>query len=127
MPHHRDALDVAVRESERLVREPRQFRDCMIPHRSIFAPEGPQVSQYTKPIVLECFADAWPPVSYQWYKDDEALEGEINATLSVKSRVLKSYRHKKFRCTHCRKVNKEVPINIYRNICLNCRTLFNWC
>ena len=34
MPHHRDALDVAVRESERLVREPRQFRDCMIPHRS---------------------------------------------------------------------------------------------
>ena len=44
----------------------------------------------------------------------------------MKSRVLKSYRHKKFRCTHCRKVNKEVPINIYRNICLNCRTLFNW-
>ena len=94
--------------------------------RSIFAPEGPQVSQYTKPIVLECFADAWPPVSYQWYKDDEPLEGEVSATLSVKSRVLKSYRHKKFRCTHCRKVNKEVPINIYRNICLNCRTLFNW-
>jgi len=94
--------------------------------RSIFAPEGPQVSQYTKPIILECFADAWPPVSYQWYKDDEPLEGEINSTLSVKSRVLKSYRHKKFRCTHCRKVNKEVPINIYRNICLNCRTLFNW-
>jgi hypothetical protein len=65
-------------------------------------------------------------VSYQWYKDDEPLEGEVSATLSVKSRVLKSYRHKKFRCTHCRKVNKEVPINIYRNICLNCRTLFNW-
>ena len=34
MPHRRDALDVAVRESERLVREPRQFRDCMIPHRA---------------------------------------------------------------------------------------------
>ena len=88
---------------------------------------GPQVSQYTKPIVLECFADAWPPVSYQWYKDDQPIEGENSLNLSVKSRVFKSYRHKKFRCTHCRKVNKEVPINIYRNICLNCRTLFNWC
>ena len=31
---HRDAVDVAVRESTRLVREPRQFRDCMIPLRS---------------------------------------------------------------------------------------------
>ena len=31
---HRDAVDVAVRESTRLVREPRQFRDCMIPRRS---------------------------------------------------------------------------------------------
>ncbi len=30
----RDAVDVAVRESTGLVREPRQFRDCMIPRRS---------------------------------------------------------------------------------------------
>ena len=33
-PRHRDAVDAAVRASARLVREPRQFRDCMIPHRS---------------------------------------------------------------------------------------------
>ena len=26
---HRNAVDVAVRESTRLVREPRQFRDCI--------------------------------------------------------------------------------------------------
>ena len=30
MPHRRDAVDVAVRESTRLVREPRQFRDAVV-------------------------------------------------------------------------------------------------
>ena len=33
MPHRRDAVDVAVRESTRLVREPRQFRDAVVRHR----------------------------------------------------------------------------------------------
>ena len=98
----------------------------VIQPRSVFEVNGPQVSQWTRNITLECFADAWPPVAYQWYKDDKEIEGAIHNTHEVKARVLKSYRHKKFRCTHCRKVNREVPINIYRNICLNCRTLFNW-
>ena len=36
MPHHRDALDVAVRESTRRVREPRQFRDAVDRHRDVY-------------------------------------------------------------------------------------------
>ena len=31
---HRDAVEVPVRESTRLVREPRQFRDAVVPHRT---------------------------------------------------------------------------------------------
>ena len=31
---HRDAMDAAARASTRLVREPRQFRDSLVPHRS---------------------------------------------------------------------------------------------
>ena len=33
---HRDAIDVALRESTRLVREPRQFRDAVVRRRSRF-------------------------------------------------------------------------------------------
>ena len=45
MPHGLDALDVAARESTRLVREPRQFRDAVVRHRSPGGPQGwdPQV------------------------------------------------------------------------------------
>ena len=37
MPHRRDAVDAAVRESTRLVREPWQFRDAVVRRRSFAA------------------------------------------------------------------------------------------
>ena len=36
MPHRRDALNVAVRESARRMRELWQFRDGVVPHRDVY-------------------------------------------------------------------------------------------
>ena len=94
--------------------------------RSVFIDPGPQLNEMTPRITLTCEGDAWPLPTYQWFKDGAKLEGEVGTEIVLQSRVLKSYRHKKFRCIHCRKVNPEVPANIYRNICMNCKTLFNW-
>ncbi|KAH8044238.1 hypothetical protein JL722_14795 [Aureococcus anophagefferens] len=94
--------------------------------RSVFIDPGPQLNEMTPRITLTCEGDAWPLPTYQWFKDGAKLEGEVDTEIVLQSRVLKSSRHKKFRCIHCRKVNPEVPANIYRNICMNCKTLFNW-
>ena len=79
MPHRLDALDVAVRESTRLVSERRQFRDAIVRHR---CPPLAQNQQHAEPrpgerVVLWCLydpdANEAKPWRVQWKEGGERM------------------------------------------------------
>lgn len=91
-----------------------------------FMDPGPQLGQRGVQLKLECVAEAWPMPQYQWLRDGVPLENETNPTITFKVHASKSRQIKKYRCTHCRKVNKELPSNIYRVLCKNCGWVLNF-
>ncbi|KAJ8603083.1 hypothetical protein CTAYLR_006686 [Chrysophaeum taylorii] len=101
----------------------KEFSPNILRHPDSLFVEGPQVGGWVQ-FELSIDAFAWPPPEFEWFRDGHPV-GK-GATLNVKSRVLRSAETKKFRCPHCRKVNRDVPKNVYRTLCMNCQTVFNW-
>ena len=87
---------------------------------------GPPVGKVGGEIVLSCKAAGWPPPTYQWTKNGKAMEGEIMPSLCIVIASSKSKEFKRFRCIHCKKINTELPLNIYRVICSNCKYTFDF-
>ena len=93
---------------------------------SVMISPGPPVGRIGGEIVLKCSSHGWPPPDYQWTKNGRPIEGETSPTLTL---VVGSTKHsifKRFRCVHCKKINTELPMNIYRVICSNCKYPFDF-
>jgi hypothetical protein len=88
---------------------------------SVMISPGPPVGRIGGDIVLTCSSHGWPPPNYQWTKNGVPMEGETSDTLTVTVGSTKSSQVKRFRCIHCKKINTELPMNIYRVICSNCK------
>ncbi len=93
---------------------------------SLMISPGPPVGKIGGDIVLKCSAAGWPPPKYQWYKNGEEIDGESGQTLCITISSQKSKIFKRFRCIHCKKINTELPQNIYRVICSNCKYPFDF-
>ena len=94
--------------------------------RSLMVSPGPPVGRSGGEIVLKCNADGWPPPKFQWTKNGVDIEGENSETLTIKVGSKKRKQLKRFRCIHCKKINVELPMNLYRVICNNCKTPFDF-
>jgi hypothetical protein len=88
---------------------------------SVMISPGPPVGRVGGEIVLKCSSHGWPPQTYQWTKNGFPMEGETSPSLTVTVGSTKSTTFKRFRCIHCKKINTELPMNIYRVICSNCK------
>ncbi|GMH76037.1 hypothetical protein TL16_g06949 [Triparma laevis f. inornata] len=89
--------------------------------RSLMVSPGPPVGRFGGEIVLKCDAAGWPPPKYQWTKNGVDLDDETGPTLTIAVSSKKSRTFKRFRCLHCKKINTELPMNLYRVICNNCK------
>ena len=87
---------------------------------------GPPVGKVGGEIILTCKAAGWPPPTYQWTKNGKEMEGETMPSLKVVIKSSKSKILKRFRCIHCKKINTELPENIYRVVCSNCKYPFDF-
>jgi len=94
--------------------------------KSLMVSPGPPVGRVGGEIVLCSNADGWPLPSFQWTKNGIPIDGETKPTLTIQVGSKKSKTLKRFRCIHCKKINVELPQNLYRVICNNCKTPFDF-
>ncbi|GMH90999.1 hypothetical protein TrST_g6869 [Triparma strigata] len=94
--------------------------------RSLMVSPGPPVGRFGGEIVLKSNADGWPPPKFQWTKNGVELDDETGPTLTISVSSKKSKTFKRFRCLHCKKINTELPMNLYRVICNNCKYHYDY-
>jgi hypothetical protein len=87
---------------------------------------GPPVGRYGGVLKLHCKASGWPPPKYQWQRNGLNIINATSQSLEVTIASSKALQQKRFRCIHCKKINTELPLNIYRVICGNCKTPYDF-
>jgi hypothetical protein len=77
-------------------------------------------------IILHCDATGWPRPTFQWFKDDEILDGENKPflPLTLKCKITRAKR--RYRCIKCKMICNLVPMNAFHTRCSNCSYLFSY-
>lgn len=84
--------------------------------------DGPTVGDAAS-VVLKVAAEGWPLPTYQWFRNDQLIEGETKPELKLTLKC-STFGQRAYRCLKCKMLSRSVPFNTYHIKCGNCGFVF---
>jgi len=86
---------------------------------------GPTIGRL-KELTLSCPASAWPPPTYQWFRNGILIPNATQPDLKLYIKCPLDFTKRSFRCLKCKMFSRNIPNNAYYIKCNNCNALFNF-